>query len=64
MANRLVAAKVEADTLVLVSMDRSCELMVTLLAILKAGGAFVVVDKSLPRAQRDALLKRAERNWL
>ena len=57
LAQRLVAAKVEADSLVLVSMERSCEFVVTLLAIMKAGGAFVVLDKSLPVAQRDAFVK-------
>jgi non-ribosomal peptide synthetase component F len=57
MAGRLVDAKVEADVLVLVAMERSCELMVTLLAVMKSGGAFVMLDKTLPPAQRDAFVE-------
>ncbi len=56
MARRLVAAKVETDGLVLVSMERSCELVVTLLAVMKAGGAFVILDQALGPAQRDAFV--------
>ncbi|MEO5925161.1 MAG: AMP-binding protein [Bryobacteraceae bacterium] len=57
MARRLVAAKVEADGLVLVAMERSYELVVTLLAVMKAGGAFVILDKTLAPAQRDAFVQ-------
>jgi non-ribosomal peptide synthetase component F len=57
MARRLVDAKVEADGLVLVAMERSCELVVTLLAIMKAGGAFVVLDNALSPTQRDAFVQ-------
>ncbi len=57
MARRLVAAKVEADGLVLVAMERSCELVVTLLAVMKAGGAFVILDNTLAPAQREAYVQ-------
>lgn len=52
-ANRLAATLVAngtgADTVVGVLMERSLELMVALLAIHKAGGAFLPVDPALPR---------------
>jgi non-ribosomal peptide synthetase component F len=57
MARRLVDAKVEADGLVLIAMERSCELMVTLLAVMKAGGAFVMLDNTLAGAQRAAFVE-------
>lgn len=57
MARRLMAAKVEADGVVLLAMERSCELVVTMLAVLKAGGAFVLLDGTLSGAQREAFLK-------
>ncbi|MEU2625417.1 condensation domain-containing protein, partial [Streptomyces sp. NPDC007157] len=48
LAERLRAAGVRADTPVGLWMDRSAEMVVTLLAVLKAGGAFVPLDPDLP----------------
>ncbi|MEW2304994.1 amino acid adenylation domain-containing protein [Streptomyces sp. NPDC006655] len=48
LAARLREAGVVADTPVGLWMDRSAEMAVTLLAILKAGGAFVPLDPDLP----------------
>ncbi|MER6207004.1 amino acid adenylation domain-containing protein [Streptomyces sp. NPDC001642] len=48
LAARLRDAGVVADTPVGLWMDRSTEMTVTLLAILKAGGAFVPLDPDLP----------------
>ncbi|WP_153101844.1 non-ribosomal peptide synthetase [Paraburkholderia hayleyella] len=49
LARRLVAAGVRAETRVGIAVGRSTELFVGLLAILKAGGAFVPLDPSHPR---------------
>jgi len=57
MARRLVAARVEADGVVLLAMERSCELVVAMLAVLKAGGAFVLLDRALAGAQLEAFVK-------
>ncbi|MEU9247637.1 amino acid adenylation domain-containing protein, partial [Streptomyces sp. NPDC048385] len=48
LAGRLRAAGVTADTPVGLWMDRSAEMVVTLLAIVKAGGAFLPLDPDLP----------------
>jgi len=49
LARRLQALGVGPDTLVGISMSRTCLLNVSLLAILKAGGAYVPLDPSYPR---------------
>ncbi|HEY4181355.1 MAG TPA: non-ribosomal peptide synthase/polyketide synthase [Kofleriaceae bacterium] len=48
LAHQLIAAGVRVDQPVGVLLERSPELVVTLLAILKAGGAFVPLDVSYP----------------
>ena len=48
LARVLVQRGVHAGVLVAVSMERSLELMVAVLAVLKAGGAFVPLDPDLP----------------
>ncbi|HEX5760993.1 MAG TPA: amino acid adenylation domain-containing protein, partial [Thermoanaerobaculia bacterium] len=48
LARRLVAVGVGPDRLVAVAAERSCDLVVALLGILQAGGAFVPIDPSYP----------------
>ncbi len=48
LARRLRAAGVEPGTIVGLCLDRSAELIVALLAILKAGAAFLPLDSTLP----------------
>lgn len=49
LAHRLKSLGVGRDVLVAVCMDRSTEMIVTWLAVLKAGGAFVPLDPGYPR---------------
>ena len=49
LARHLKSCGAGPETLVAVCLERSCELMVGLLAILKAGGAYVPLDPSYPR---------------
>ncbi len=51
--NRLGAGP---EVLIGVCLDRSCELIVALLGILKAGAAYVPLDPSYPRERLDAIL--------
>ncbi|MFC4149886.1 amino acid adenylation domain-containing protein [Micromonospora mangrovi] len=48
LAHRLVAAGVGADHLVGVLAERSVEMVVAVLAVLKAGGAYLPIDPGLP----------------
>lgn len=51
LAQRLVDHGVQAGNAVIVSMDRSSALIVAVLAILKAGAAYLPVDKSWPTSR-------------
>ncbi|WP_217705601.1 non-ribosomal peptide synthetase [Peristeroidobacter soli] len=55
LAHRLIALGVAADSKVGLAIERSCEMVVALLAILKAGGAYVPLDPDYP-AQRRAYM--------
>ncbi|BBG04336.1 MULTISPECIES: non-ribosomal peptide synthetase [Pseudonocardia] len=59
LAHRLVAAGVGAERVVGIGMPRSAEMVVGLLAVLRAGGAFVPVDPGWPAARRAAVLTDA-----
>ncbi|HLM54816.1 MAG TPA: amino acid adenylation domain-containing protein [Pyrinomonadaceae bacterium] len=59
LARRLRALGVGADTRVGVMLERSTELVVTLLATLKAGGAYVPLDSSYPRERLAFMLEDA-----
>lgn len=59
LARRLVAAGVRPGTCVGVIDDRSLEMVVALVGVLKAGAAYVGLDPSLPAARFDDLLGRA-----
>jgi amino acid adenylation domain-containing protein len=57
LARALRARGVGPDAVVAVVMERSIELVVTLLAVLKAGGAFAPLDPSAPPERRAGLLR-------
>ncbi|MEW1640377.1 amino acid adenylation domain-containing protein, partial [Streptomyces sp. NPDC093801] len=60
LARLLIARGVGPETLVGVLMDRSADLVVALLAVLKAGGAYLPIDPGLPSARvADMLLDAA-----
>ncbi|MFJ1754892.1 amino acid adenylation domain-containing protein [Kitasatospora sp. NPDC088134] len=56
LARRLVAEGVGAESAVAVLMERSPELVVALLAVLKAGGCYVPLDVRYPLAHREAIV--------
>ncbi|MEM7028219.1 MAG: amino acid adenylation domain-containing protein [Chloroflexota bacterium] len=56
LAHHLRHLGVESNTLVGVCLDRSLDLVVTLLAILKAGGGYVPIDPAYPQERRQFML--------
>ncbi len=59
LANRLRSQGVGPDVRVGVSLERSPELIVALLGVLMAGGAYVPVDPAMPAERREALLEES-----
>ena len=57
IAHRLIALGVEPDDRVAICMERSVEMVVGFLAILKAGAGYVPIDPTYPRERRAYLLK-------
>jgi len=56
LAHRLLELGVEAETLVGLSIERSPEMVIGLLAILKSGGAYVPIDISYPKSRIQYML--------
>ena len=57
LAHALIAAGVTRQTLVGISMSRSVDMVVAVLGILKAGGAFVPLDPAYPKARLALMLE-------
>ncbi|MCZ4518042.1 amino acid adenylation domain-containing protein [Rhodococcus ruber] len=60
IARMLIAHGVGPETLVALSLERSAEYIVALLAVVKAGGAFVPVDPRYPAVRREQMLAHIE----
>ncbi len=59
LAHRLAALGVGPESLVGISMERSPEMIVALLGVLKAGGAWVPLDPAYPRDRLDFMIDDA-----
>ncbi|HEV2659734.1 MAG TPA: amino acid adenylation domain-containing protein, partial [Ktedonobacteraceae bacterium] len=59
VAHALVAAGVEPDSFVGVAMERSIEMVVALLAVIKAGAAYVPLEPTYPRERLTYILQDA-----
>ncbi|MFN7819587.1 MAG: amino acid adenylation domain-containing protein [Cyanobacteriota bacterium] len=59
LALQLIDLGVAAETIVAVCMERSVELIVALLAVLKAGGAYLPLDPAWPEERQQLLLREA-----
>ena len=60
MAHRLLALGVGPEVLVGICMERSLEMVVALLGILKAGAAYVPLDPAYPQERRAFILEDAQ----
>ncbi len=56
LAHYLIAEGVKTGDLVAISLDRSFEMIISLLAVLKAGAAYVPVDTSYPQERIDYII--------
>ncbi|WP_020658819.1 non-ribosomal peptide synthetase [Amycolatopsis benzoatilytica] len=59
LAGQLAAAGVRADQIVGIRQDRSLELIISLLAVHKAGGAYLPLDPSYPSERLDFMIQDA-----
>ncbi|WP_270168120.1 amino acid adenylation domain-containing protein [Paenibacillus sp. SYP-B4298] len=59
LANRLAQLQVAPDSVVTVLVERSLELVISLLAILKAGGCYLSLETTVPQARLDFILEDA-----
>jgi len=64
LAHYLLSVGVEHEQLVAVAAERSLEMVIALLAILKAGAAYLPVDPSLPRERQEFMLRDGDVNLL
>lgn len=60
LANYLISKGVKPDTLVGVVMDRSLEMMIALLGIMKSGGAYVPIDPSYPEERVSYMIEDSQ----
>jgi len=59
LARRLERVGVRPNDAVLIGLDRSCETVVALMGVLKAGACYVPVPQELPVARRDAIVRQS-----
>ncbi|WP_395375876.1 amino acid adenylation domain-containing protein [Marinicella sp. W31] len=59
LAHYLIEQGVKPDTLVGLCLDRSLDMVIGLLAILKSGGAYVPLDPTYPKARLDYMIEDA-----
>ena len=64
LADHLIALGTGEETIVAVGLERSIEMVVALLAVLKAGGVYLPLDPSWPRERQELLLSQARCEWL
>ena len=64
LANALLDRGVQVDQRVGVVADRSCEMLIGILAVLKAGAAYLPLDPDQPPSRIDFMLADSEAKWV
>ena len=64
LARRLSSLGVGPEVVVGIAMERSCEMVVCLIAILKAGGVYLPLDPALPEYRRRFILEDAHPSFV
>jgi len=57
LARHLVSLGVEAEALVAIGVERSLDLVIAMLAVMKSGGTYLPLDPAHPVERRDAILR-------
>jgi len=60
LAHYLIAKGVKVESVVALSMDRSLEMMVAILGVLKAGGVYLSLDSNYPQERLDYMIEDSE----
>jgi len=63
-ANYLKRRGVKSNTLIGVFMERSVDLLICLLGIIKAGAAYIPLDSSIPPKRMNYIIKNSNLKWL
>lgn len=64
LANKLINEKVQVEDFILVYLDRSLELMVSIFGILKAGAVYVPTNKDIPALRLDSILEDTKAKFI
>ncbi|MEW6736885.1 MAG: amino acid adenylation domain-containing protein, partial [Acidobacteriota bacterium] len=64
LANYLRDKDVRAETIVAICLENSCEMVVALLAVLKAGGAYLPLDPTYPKDRLTLIISDAQASLL
>lgn len=64
LANELRRKGVTPDSIVGIMLNRSAELMIGILAVLKAGGAYLPIDPNYPTARIESVLRNSKTHML
>jgi amino acid adenylation domain-containing protein len=64
LAHRLKLTGVEPDAVVTIAVQRSLEMIIGMLATIKAGGAYMMADPGLPNAREKFILADSSTRWL
>ena len=64
VANDLLSKGLEEETLVPICVDRSLEMLIGILGILKSGGAYVPIDPKMPQQRIDYILEDINAKWI
>ena len=60
LANRLVSEKIEPDQPVCIMVDKSIEMIVAIIGVLKAGGAYLAIDSEFPIERKKYIFADSE----
>ena len=64
LARHLHEQGLRHEDFVVLHLDRSLDMLVAVLAVLKAGGVYVPVDSTYPQSRKDFILQDADARWV